>query len=449
MYAYYSVSADGVVLDDSTTLDQDEIIRLDTPADLFEPAVENPANGVDFGGDQFFQLLGNSTDSEDIDALFVYTDGKISFSTSSDFQTDLLGTVKDGSVVTYDPSVPLTDANSLTLLVDEEVLFQDIDGENNNQDIDAIHVDDDGWIYFSTSNDAVVNGIGSTPINILDGDIVRFKTATDTIEIYLNEADLVQADDDVDSFSFTLEGDPVFSLKETTRLVGSDVSLLDGDIGVYYTSTQTAAPLIGQDDLYGSDQGAQADMNALHLATHPNPVPKTVAQIAFRNRIRVEGDPDNTPNKDLTALGYVSMNNNGPMPLLANYYASAGDKGPELFGFETLVEDAGGNSHDWQFFAKDLNMPADDPAALDPTTDNARALRIFLYHEEPDNGTGEVGLDELAVVSWEVDDQGPVTHPLNEVQAFSHPHGHDFLRIEGPAGFYRLKLKFQRFAAEH
>ena len=308
-------------------------------------------------------------------------------------------------------------------------------------------MDDEGWIYFSTSNDAVVNGIGSTPINILDGDIVRFKPSTDSIEIYLREADLIQEDDDVDAFSFTPEGDPVFSLKETTLLAGSEEKLNDGDIGVYHSATQSASPLVTQGDLYGSDQGAQADMNAVHLVTHPNPIPKTVAQIAFRNRIRVEGDPDNTPNKDLTALGYVKMKNNGPMSLLAKYYASAGDKGPELFGFETLVEHSGGNSHDWQFFAKDLNMPPDDPAALDPTTDNARALRIFLYHEQPDTDTGHVGLDELAVVSWEVNEAGPVTHPLNEIQAFSHPYGQDFLLIEGPAGFYRLKLKFQRLKA--
>lgn len=155
---------------------------------------------------------------------------------------------------------------------------------------------------------------------------------------------------------------------------------------------------------------------------------------AFRNRIRVWGDADNEPVKDLSLVAAVRGDNAGAVEVVVRYYASAGDG---LFGEEAAIEHPGG-SFGWTPYAVDLSMPPDDPAVEDPAT-NPRALRLFVRQAPPAEGDGLAVFDDFAVVSWEEE----IT--LDEPVALATPHGRDFVRVEGPPGTYRVTLGLQRF----
>lgn len=163
----------------------------------------------------------------------------------------------------------------------------------------------------------------------------------------------------------------------------------------------------------------------------------TDSVVAFRNRTRVMGDVSDTPNKDVSLLGYVRGEEAGPIRIVARYYAS---EGPAQFGEETAFEHPGG-TFPWQFFARDLHMPPDDPAPEgDPPAVNARALRVFLRLSPPASGEGYSSFDEIAIVNWE-EPLDPLTSPV-----LSTPHARDFLRVEGPQGSHALALSFRRYA---
>jgi hypothetical protein len=160
------------------------------------------------------------------------------------------------------------------------------------------------------------------------------------------------------------------------------------------------------------------------------------AVAAFRNRVRVMGDPYNTPNKDVSLCGYVRGEGAGPLKIVSRYYAS---EGAAEFG-EELAFDCPGGTFAWQPFTHDLHMPPDDPERPgDPPAVNARAVRIFLRHSPPASGAGHAWFDEIAMVNWE-ETLDPLTGPV-----LATPHARDFLRVQGPAGTYRLALTFRSY----
>ena len=162
----------------------------------------------------------------------------------------------------------------------------------------------------------------------------------------------------------------------------------------------------------------------------------TDSVIAFRNRIRVDGDALHEPNKDLTLLGYYSAQNAGPVTLEARYYASSGDR--EFPGEVALSTEAG--SVGWTPFTFDLNMPPDDPENPSSTTLNPRATRFFLRHSPPEAGSGEgvFRIDEIALITWR-DALDPVA-----AQAIASPNTAEFIRLSGPPGSYTLEVQLTR-----
>jgi poly-gamma-glutamate capsule biosynthesis protein CapA/YwtB (metallophosphatase superfamily) len=157
---------------------------------------------------------------------------------------------------------------------------------------------------------------------------------------------------------------------------------------------------------------------------------------AFRNRVRVMGDAYNTPNKDLSLFGYVRAQQAGRIAIVSRYYAS---EGTMEFGEEVAFNDPGG-TFGWKPFMQDLHMPPDDPMqAGDPPAVNARAVRIFLRHSPTVSGVGYVWFDEIAIINWEeVLDSLPGA-------VLDAPHARDFLRVQGPAGTYRVALTFRSY----
>lgn len=158
--------------------------------------------------------------------------------------------------------------------------------------------------------------------------------------------------------------------------------------------------------------------------------------VAFRNRIRVLGDPENTPNRDLTFFGMVRGDNAGSVQLYARYYASFGDK---TFGDQNLSYTDVGGTFDWTQVVVPLQMPLGDETTADPASDAARAVRIFLAVGPPEDGEGRLAMDDLAVVNWY---QGPFEAggPVD----LQTPHAADFVRLSGFAGTSTVQLTFAR-----
>ena len=151
---------------------------------------------------------------------------------------------------------------------------------------------------------------------------------------------------------------------------------------------------------------------------------------AFRNRIRVMGDAQNTPNKNLSLFGYHKADNAGRISIISQYYASFGEL---EFGEEEVLTHAGG-SFNWQVFNRDLNMPADVFSAPDK---DARALRIFIHQSPPAAGEGLAVFDELAIIAWEDN--------IASDQLLQTPHMKDFLKVSGTEGNLKLILKMRKY----
>ncbi len=160
------------------------------------------------------------------------------------------------------------------------------------------------------------------------------------------------------------------------------------------------------------------------------------AVVAFRNRIRVMGDALNqTPNKNLSLVGYIRGQEAGPVTIVSRYWASEGDI---TFGEEEVFTNPGG-TFPWQQFTAEIHMPADDPLRMrDPITD-PRALQIFIHQSPPDYGRGIAEFDELAVVNWED------TYDLSGEVQLKTPNARDFLRISGSPGVHQLNLTFRSY----
>ncbi len=157
--------------------------------------------------------------------------------------------------------------------------------------------------------------------------------------------------------------------------------------------------------------------------------------ISFGNRVRVMGDADDTPNKDLSLIGYVKGQNAGKVSLISAYYASSGD---QTFGEEVAISVDPG-TYGWQAVSANLNMPADEPVGdgVDPGEENARALRLFFRQSPPDIDGGIVSYDDFAVINWEEE--------LQSGTQLSTPHARDFLRVTGQAGSQvELQLQFEQ-----
>ncbi len=145
------------------------------------------------------------------------------------------------------------------------------------------------------------------------------------------------------------------------------------------------------------------------------------AVVAFRNRVRVPGDSLQTPNRDLSFVGWVRGEGAGASAVRARYYASEGDA---EFGGERIATLPAG-TFDWTMVSAPLRVPPDVTTGDDPMA-NPRALRFFLEHEPPARGEGVLGWDDLAVVAWESE--------LSVGESLRAPNGVGFLQIAGAPG---------------
>lgn len=157
--------------------------------------------------------------------------------------------------------------------------------------------------------------------------------------------------------------------------------------------------------------------------------------ISFRNRIRVMGDANDTPNKQLSLFGYVKGQNAGQLSLISRYYASSGS---QTFGEEVAISVDPG-TYGWQAVSANLTMPADMPVeeGMYAGEQNARALRLFFRQSPPESDGGIVSYDDFAVINWEEELQSGIE--------LSTPHARDWIKVTGQAGSQiELQLQFEQ-----
>lgn len=154
--------------------------------------------------------------------------------------------------------------------------------------------------------------------------------------------------------------------------------------------------------------------------------------ITFRNRVRVEGDPTDTPNKDLTLIGYAQGQGAGDVTVQVEYAASEGEL---TFGTQDLVLDGG--DYEWTPFSMSLDMPADTDDPSDPEI-NARAVQLRMTHTPPRKNRGLWMVDDLAIVSW-----GEWLEAGNGV-ALAAPNPYDFLLVQGSPGTLAVSVTLEQ-----
>lgn len=153
----------------------------------------------------------------------------------------------------------------------------------------------------------------------------------------------------------------------------------------------------------------------------------------FRNRIRVFGDAEGTPEKDISLLGWTKADDAGDVDLRVQYHASFGET---VFG-EEVVGTVGGGTHDWTPFRYDFQVPDDLTPENDPEL-NPRAMRLFLDHQIPRvRARGRVAFDDFAMVGWSA-------VPESVPAARDRPHPNDFLKISAPPGMWTVTVELGR-----
>ncbi len=173
------------------------------------------------------------------------------------------------------------------------------------------------------------------------------------------------------------------------------------------------------------------------MAIYRNSDNEQSALLTFGKRIRVMGDARNHPNKALSLYGHLKADNSGPFTVATRYYASIDEN---EFG-QTAVY-SGSGTHDWKEISAAIPLPADEVDSTEPAeylTQNARALKIYINLYPPEEGQGNLKIDDLAVVNWE--ENATLSVPM----LLDAPHAREFLKITGPEGTHSLRLEFTSF----
>jgi hypothetical protein len=144
--------------------------------------------------------------AQNIDAAHFFEDGRVWFSCAD---TCFVGGVfyRDGDVVAYDPAT-----RRFTRQFAESALFA------GDEDLDALWVDADATLLYSTETQATPRG---TSLSVKDGDLVRYDAAANTHAVEFSEAAVFGgADADVDALHVLDDGRLLLSTDETETLPG-------------------------------------------------------------------------------------------------------------------------------------------------------------------------------------------------------------------------------------
>jgi len=154
-------------------------------------------------------------------------------------------TLRDGDLAEYNPV-----ANTATLFFSEGLF-------SSGEDVDAVHVLDNGHIILSTESGATLGGL-----SFRDGDLVEYDPVTDTASLFFDEG-LFCDGEDIAALSVLPSGNLILSTESSARLGG--LSFRDGDLVEYNPLTNTAS-LFFSEDLFSCGE----DIDAVHVLANGN-----------------------------------------------------------------------------------------------------------------------------------------------------------------------------------
>ncbi|MCG8584064.1 MAG: hypothetical protein MI757_05070 [Pirellulales bacterium] len=183
--------------------------------------------------------------SNDINALFVRDNGNIVFSPNGNIEIDGT-TYGDDDLIEYNP----TDGTA-TLLFDGRTLFS-----NSNEDINAVHILDNGNIILSTVANATLGGL-----TFGDDDLVEYDPNTDTATMFFDGGALFSnTSEDIDAVYITEEGTILLSTIGNATLGG--LTFGDDDIVEYDPVADTATIYLDGATTFTK---TNEDIDAIHI----------------------------------------------------------------------------------------------------------------------------------------------------------------------------------------
>ena len=162
----------------------------------------------------------NFSGNEDIDAIHVLSNGNIVLSVSGNATLGGLS-FSDGDIVSYDPG-----ADTATLLFDENNF-------SGNADVDAVYVRANGNILLSTDGNATLGGLNFGP-----DDVVEYNPNTNTASLFFNGNNF-SGNENIDAIHLLDNGNLLLSTDGNATLGG--LSFTADDIIEYNLSSNTAS----------------------------------------------------------------------------------------------------------------------------------------------------------------------------------------------------------------
>jgi poly-gamma-glutamate capsule biosynthesis protein CapA/YwtB (metallophosphatase superfamily) len=211
-----------------------------------------------------------------------------------------------------------------------------------------------------------------------------------------------------------LAGDGGAAVAGARLRAGRDI-LLHGDFEDHDVDTR-----LGETPRWRLSPGAYACQREVHAGAAALCL-EGGARADLDGRLRVPGHGERKPNKALTLVGWAR--GEGELRLVTHFMASAS---LERFGeAEPLRQVLGAG---WAPLAADVPFP-EDPRGWADAFNAPWAMELTLRHVGKAGALGAV--DDLAVVAWErTGERGTLS--------LQTPHPRDFVRVEAPAGRYRL-----------
>jgi len=132
---------------------------------------------------------------------------------------------RDGDLPNYDP-----ETDTATLFFSEDVFAA-------NEDIDAVHVRENGNIILSTRGKATIGGL-----TFRDGDLIEYNPATNKAVLFFDE-DLFKKDEDIDAVHVLANDNIILSTTSKAKLGG--LTFKKGDLVEYNPTEDTATLFFG------------------------------------------------------------------------------------------------------------------------------------------------------------------------------------------------------------
>ena len=220
--------------------------------DLVEYNPSTDTSTLYFNGDSF-------SGTADIDAIHVLGNGNIILSTVGNATLGGLS-FTIGDLAEYNPTTDIA-----TLYFDQDLFSQ---AEN----IDAVHVLDNGNIVLSTVGSATLGGLSFAP-----DDLAEYNPTTDTATMFF-DGSLFSGAGNIDAVHVLGSSNIVLSTLESATLGG--LSFTCGDLVEYNPTTDIATLYFDEDSFTGG-----ANINAVYVTTLPEPA--TVALLGLGSLVLV------------------------------------------------------------------------------------------------------------------------------------------------------------------